>query len=55
MHGMLSLRGPMFMIGPRNLLCFQCPDYKQILCSVPFREAGQGSAQNDIRIYGTNL
>jgi len=34
------------MIGPRNLLCFQCPHHKQILRSAPHRTV-QGSAQND--------
>ena len=35
----------MFLIGPRNLLCFHCSDHKQI----------PRYARNDIRTYVTNL
>jgi hypothetical protein len=34
-HGLLSFRGPIFMVGARNLLCFQSPYHKQILRSAP--------------------
>ena len=43
MCGSLSFRGPMFLIGPRNLLCIERAYQKQI----------PRCARNDTRTYAT--